>query len=703
MVASGGKSAPSLPPTIKAASKASAVPSANPYSHAHLPLALLNKSSAKTGATWEVYICRPMEDKYEYQWSGSKRSGTNLIYTLVSATDPTQYCQAQFKKTSGNTTAYQKAVISSKHGARFIMSNVVFVEDAKVAYISCPLKIVLDMSKTKIDPVAEASDSAVQPAPIATVAGSVNLATNQFFDLTVLIQEVHEVRVHDNNRSSFVVDIYDGSLDKATGKIKTMPLRIYFDTIPKTNEPASAGQPGESLIALLDEHFLGKSAVSFFCISGAQDDKGKFSFRSTKNTYVAKAIGTKATKLNSDATLHNVQAGDTVAFELQQSKEARDWEAELGNETRCGLLATFSRSATGVPEIDSSETVWQINWVRITEPPEGQSIKSNDGSRIWFSLTLRDESGRIVLYITEQAALKLVNAADADEFEHLHSEHRLRFPFYASVKIMRRPSKPSAAQPGDSFSAGQQENNFDCFIVDAAEQKCEVLSLRSTVLFPMVCPSVDNVLPSMLGMLRFSEHYAMAVEYKTQLVPAELSMMTSKAITGLDMMRPCTRVNVLVRSTKPSLVFDAGASGNKLVTEGVVDYFQPNGPIYSLTSFCTLETVTDFKLDVPRGAKSQCALVNVTAVIHGDPDSAEQPAHATSWLLVDDVQLLSSAEADALAPVMIKMMYFAALGGQISRKRDSEAWSSEDNPAQAKKCRTLGRSPTGPEVPDYLP
>ena len=691
-------------PATKAASKASAEQPANPYSH--LPLSLLNKASARTGSTWEVVVSRPFEDKYEYKWQGKPRQGSNLICNLVSAQDPSQYCQAQFKKTAQNATAYEKAMKTSKPGGRFVMCNVGFVEDAKAAYVSCPLKMVVDLSKTKMDPCAEAPDSAVQPAPTATVAGSVNLASNQFFDVTALIQEVHETRHHENNRSSFVVDIYDGSLDIDTQKIKTMPLRVYFDTKPKNNESASAGQPasGESLIALLDEHFLNKAAVSFFCISGAQDDKGKFIFRSTKNTYIAKAIGTKAENLNSDAALHNVQVGDTVAFELQQSRAARDWSLEPGKETRCGLLATFSRTPTGIPEIDENETVWQLNWSRVTEPAEGQIIKSNDNARIWFPLTLRDETGRIVLYITEQAALKLANVVDADEFEHLHSERRLRIPFYAAVKIMRRPSKPSAAQPAE-LVPGQNENSFDCFIVDAAEQNMrEALSLRSLVLLPMLTHSVDNVLPAMLGMIRKSEHYAMAVQYKTQEAPAELSKAASKANTGVAMLRPCTRVVALVRSTKRSKVLDAGGSGNKLVTENVVDLFQPDGDgeqtQYSLTSFCTLDTVTDFKLDPPRGAKTQAALVNVTGVIDTDTHSAEQPAKS---LLVDDVQLLTPAEADALKPVMLKMLYFAALGGQISRKRESESWSSEDNPAQASTCRTLGRSPTGPEVPDYSP
>ena len=139
-----------------------------------------------------------------------------------------------------------------------------------------------------------------------------------------------------------------------------------------------------------------------------------------------------------------------------------------GTETRCKLLATFARTATGVQELDNGDTIWQCNWVRITEPSEGQNIKSSDGTQLWLPLTLRDESGFIVLYITEQAVLKLANVLDAAEFEQLYSEGRLRFPFWASVKIWRRPSKASAAQPGTPQK--HDKNDFDCFIVDAAEQ-----------------------------------------------------------------------------------------------------------------------------------------------------------------------------------------------------------------------------------------
>ena len=78
-------------------------------------------------------------------------------------------------------------------------------------------------------------------------------------------------------------------------------------------------------------------------------------------------------------------------------------------------------------------------------------------------LAMRDFSGSLVLYITEQAALKLTNAVDAAEFLQMHSENRLCFPLLSFPEIWRKPKKilpASAVQPGN-------DAEFDCFIVDA--------------------------------------------------------------------------------------------------------------------------------------------------------------------------------------------------------------------------------------------
>ena len=684
--------------------------SANPYASAvqpgrkHLPLAELNPASVRIGGTWDIFVSRSFEDTYNYTWQGKPRQGSNFVCILVCAEDPRQYCQAQFKKTNQNVAKYAQAQKTFKNEMRFVMSKVGFVDDAKAAYVSTPLKIVVDLSRTKMDPFLGASNSAVQPAPTATVASSIDLGTNQFFDVTALVQDVGETGSYDNNRSSFLVNIMDGSLDKSTGKVKIMPLRVFFDTVVKSTPASTASQSGDQLTALIKEQLQNKAAVSFFCISGGQDAQGKFAFRTTRNTFLSKAAGPKAEKLNNNAELHSMKVEDTVAFELQTSRAARDWAQEKGRETCCKLLSSFARTATGIAELDNGETIWQLNWLQITEPSETESLKSKAGTHLWFRLAMCDHSGPIVLYITEQAAIKLAHVVDAAEFVQMHSENRLRFPFWASVKVWRKPSKTSAAEPGSSqFSAAQPDRNngFDCFIVDAEEQDMQQgPSLRSTMLLPMLGDSVDSVLPTTLDMIRKSEHYALAVEYITQQVPPELLKTASKTVAGVSMLRPCSKGVALIMSSKRSKVLEAGAGGHKLVTDGVVDYLSPGSDAtkkkYTLTSFCTLDTVTDFKLDPPSRSKSQAALITFTSVL--EADSGEQPVTS---LLVDNVQLLPPNEAEAFKPVLSKMIYFAALAGQVSRKRECESWTPEANPAKALTCRLLGRSPTGPALPDY--
>ena len=98
----------------------------------------------------------------------------------MSAADPSQYCEAHFKKNVKHGAKYEQAIKTMKPGNRFIMSKVGFVEDAKLACVSCPLKIVVDLSSTRMDACVETPSSAVQPAPTATIAGSTDLAGNQF-------------------------------------------------------------------------------------------------------------------------------------------------------------------------------------------------------------------------------------------------------------------------------------------------------------------------------------------------------------------------------------------------------------------------------------------------------------------------------------------------------------------------------------------
>ena len=211
-----------MPPKIMSSS------AERPGNPAKLPLGELNKSSAKTSVSWAVVVHQPREDIYHYNWQGKERQGANFIVTLVSEDNAGHYCQAHFKKTAKNTKQYEQTKTQMQQGKRFLMSKVTFVEEAKTRYISCPLKVVVDLSSTKMDLCAETLNSDVHPVPQSTVAGGSSLDGNQFFDVIALVQQVHEIRPHPNNRSSFMMMIYDGSKDEASKKVMVIPLKIYF-------------------------------------------------------------------------------------------------------------------------------------------------------------------------------------------------------------------------------------------------------------------------------------------------------------------------------------------------------------------------------------------------------------------------------------------------------------------------------------------
>ena len=76
--------------------------SAAQSAEAHLPFSMLHEANDKTGGTGDVYVWRAFEDTYKYTWQSKPKEGTTFFCTLVFAEDPSQYCQARFKKTSQN-------------------------------------------------------------------------------------------------------------------------------------------------------------------------------------------------------------------------------------------------------------------------------------------------------------------------------------------------------------------------------------------------------------------------------------------------------------------------------------------------------------------------------------------------------------------------------------------------------------------------
>ena len=87
-----------------------------------------------------------------------------------------------------------------------------------------------------------------------------------------------------------------------------------------------------------------------------------------------------------------------------------------------------------------------------------------------------------------------------------------------------------------------------------------------------------------------------------------------------------------------------------------------------------------YRLDPSRG-KAQYAMVTVTG-------------KADDIFVVELVQLLSEEEATHARTSLLKLLRLAVENNSSNLKR-SAPWTTDDSPVKAKKCRELGRCPTG--------
>ena len=93
--------------------------------------------------------------------------------------------------------------------------------------------------------------------------------------------------------------------------------------------------------------------------------------------------------------------------------------------------------------------------------------------------------------------------------------------------------------------------------------------------------------------------------------------------------------------------------------------------------------MTAYRLDPTRG-KVQYAMVTVTG-------------KADDIFVVELVQLLTPEEARNARTSLLKLLRLAMEINSSNLKR-SAPWTTNDSPAKARKCKELGRCPSGPPM-----
>ena len=639
---------------------------------AELQLIELNKRSASL-SSWKIGIYRPRIEEWSYQEkaTGNPKKGAAFRCLVVSASNPSQYAVGQIvmRGSMAPLEAAQKRFPENKH---FRLSRVQFQANAQQEFIHTPLKLLVQLGRSSLDPLLSQEDGqVVQPEPGMTLSDIKGLRQHQRFDVTALVSEVGETRNATTERQVTDIRIIDQSAPDS--KVQEIKWSYWTNLIETQQESAT--------MQILREAAGSGEALSFFALDGKSTRGKDFSVENSKDFFVVKARGTRAVELAKAATgLHAVPIEEREVLQQHFEPKYRNFDGFPGTQSFCKILRSMVQK-TNIGSIDDESTLWQLVWTEVSWPQGDISdLCTKQGDRLFPEIYIMDATGpgpRVRM--TEESVLALAQVSSKEEFLQIHAAGKQTFPAMACLKILREVNKKRSGGAhlavSQTDNAEDQQAHVNFTIVQASDQPFNETPTKSMLeLIPML-PHIENdtacILCSPLRMVKACIHYAFQV-----------------CLPNGDVM-PCQKILTLVKSTKASQLQNLG-QGYKLVTHDIEDvlgvlgsdvaHLASQGPTkFVLSSTCTLENLQAYRLDPPRGG-SQHALVTITG-------------KADDVFVVELVQLLTQEEAAQARISLLKLMRLAIEINSSSTKRGLP-WSDDVSPVKAKKCKSLGRCPT---------
>ena len=651
------------------------------------PLAHLTAQSAAIGL-WEVLIFAPETTEREYTYQGSKRTSYIFRCLLVSTKDPTQYVLGESRGKGMTPQVLREMVERFKQGLVFQMTKPSFVSNVKQQYNSAPKSEVISMMHTTFTPVLCSAGKPTMPEPSIPISTCMSIDREQLFDVMGIVREVSELlpggrTSSGQERVRCTCKIIDGSKMPGTDRTCDLPITIFAD------------KPSDSSVALpavfqeLKEAATNQWAVAIFGIQGKQStDNGKaaWSFTSSFTFSVVRASKTlKGTQLETEVKrlLEEQSASVPMPATHVSSMDVASFADQLGTETTCALFSTILRR-TRLQAIENENTIWQINWCRVYLPEKGVQVTTHDASRLWMRVKVEDETGSFHLYMNEKAALALAGVEDKSAFEAAHAQDILYFPAKASVKILRKGlafETPNAKATETSNSVAQPDPT--CYIVEAMEQPLEdTRSKRSLVLLKLMentKVNTDVCVPAAASIVHKEPHYGLSVHYVVDRALVKKTCITALVLVEANVASKMERVN----------------EGFMMTTEKVKDALDDTF-VFTLISYCSLTNAPDYQLKPTRQKRAQMALVTISDVL--ETGSAEKP----TTFLATSIEKLSENDAETARDHMRRTMFFTSLAAKQQGAGPNNVWTEELSPANASKCRRLGKSPTDELLDQYL-
>ena len=215
-------------------------------------------------------------------------------------------------------------------------------------------------------------------------------------------------------------------------------------------------------------------------------------------------------------------------------------------ETFCAHL-TDVRVPTGVPDMDSATTMWQMNWVTATVAATDTML--NKDGKILAQIDLSDVTGTVRARMPETVALQLSAAADTDAFLRSATDGDPVFPTMLSVKIAR--TQRTVSMPADSAGADTHNNAYVNYtIIDACPQPKDHVRSKSALelgaLLRHLSTMTSAVTPARLSAPVHSKAHPLSIQYNT----AQLPCMTAWTIVMTKAKSSCTQQPPFVVTTQ---------------------------------------------------------------------------------------------------------------------------------------------------------
>ena len=619
-----------------------------------IDLGLCNKGSAKV-ASFLVKFTMGKAGEYKYP---NKRTGNEVTVHVFEAKllgeEDSSYCIGFVKGTSPQV---QEAAERFKDDTVWLLSKVVFDPLDKTAYISSPLALRVDLVKSRLVPVASDSQAdlayrvrlAEKPVPARTVADTACIKTNRSTDLLAIVKEIKRERRSKAGEQIADVTLIDDSKTSA-GRLATVIVSVF----------------GTEKLDLLATH-VGEPMSFFNLVVSCKDGK-------TEITHYPDDVVTPAPTCPKTTSLLANKGGLKNAADTEQLTS--DWQPQHTTLDVSGdqplSCAAFLDFTSEEPKADMPDIV-QLFWLFVEEPAPGDEIVDSSGTRVWYQAKARDLSGMAVCGMPQRNAFKLSQTTNLSEFQEKYNQGALNMPLFCHARLSRTVRENTSGNPqqGPYINSMIEEIEPVLWNLKSApnEAFADVLNILNN------CPRHDEgLLFAFLADLKPDPYYGFQVFYN-----------------GVESVK-ATYVVVLIASSQNSNSPTDLGGGYKVTTSKIVDVANPDAEqvgTYTVTGYCSMEELLNFKLDPPRGKGRRFAVVLISKV-----DS--------EGFLVYKQEHVEPADSEHAVACFRKLRALSAKIKPTSSAKRSHAMGDLFNaaPRDTKRCRTLQNMPTDVSLDD---